>query len=139
MEPADVIKVFDGDTIDVYTNGGLMIMDYFSIDALVLEIPADGSEPFVIEALERNRDIVEGQQVKLEQNLTELDENGRHLRYVYVGELMMNALLLYEGLARVYTLSQGLKYSDIIHLVEQQAIMNRQSGWIREWSSGRRR
>ena len=128
MEPADVIKVFDGDTIDVYPKGGLMIMDYFSIDALVLEIPADGSEPFVIEPLERNRDIVAGQQVWLEQDLIELDENGRHLRYVYVGELMMNALLLYEGLARVYTPSQGLKYSDIIHLVEQQAIMDRQSG-----------
>lgn len=140
MESAEVTKVFDGDTIEVYTNGGLMIVGYLGIDAPALEVPADRSEPFAIEALERNRDIVEGQQVWLEQDLIEQDENGRHLRYVYVGELMVNALLLYEGLARADTFSLALKYSDIIRLVEQQAMKDRQGGWRREWSSvgGRR-
>ncbi len=139
METADVIKIFDDDTIEVSTNNGLMIVGYLGIDAPVLEISADGSEPFDIEALERNRDIVEGQQVWLEQDLIEQGKNGRHLRYVYVGQLMANALFLYEGLVRVDTSSKGLNYSDIIHLVDQQAIMDPQSGWLREWSSGRRR
>ena len=140
METAEVIKVFDGDTIEVYTNGDLMIVGYLGIDAPTLEFPADGSEPFAIEALERNRDIVEGQQVWLERDMIKQDESGRHLRYVYVGELMVNALLLYEGLARADTSSLALKHADIIRLVEQQAITDRRGAWLRDWSSasGRR-
>lgn len=140
METAEVIKAFDGDTIEVYTNGDLMIVSYLGIDAPTLEVPADDSEPFAVEALERNRDVVEGQQVWLERDMIEQDEGGRHLRYVYVGELMVNALLLYEGLARADEFSLALKHADIIRLVEQQAITDHRGAWLRDWSSasGRR-
>lgn len=136
---ADVTKVLDGDTIEVFVDGELMTVGYIGIDAPELESPVDGPEPFAVEALERNREMVEGKQVLLERDLFEQDRSGRHLRYVYVGDLMVNALMLHEGLAKADTSSQALKYSEIIHLVEQQAMIAREGGWRREWPNISRR
>lgn len=131
--PADVTKVFNGDTIEVFLDGELMIVGYLGVNAPDLESPVFGPEPFAVEALERNREIVEGKTVLLEGDLVEIDRLDRHLRYVYVGELMVNALLLHEGLAKADTSSFALKYSDIIHKVEQQAIIERKGGWRKTW------
>lgn len=136
---ADVIKVIDGDTIEVFIDGELMTVGYIGIDAPELERPVYGEEPFAVEALERNREIVEGKVVSLERDLTDVDERGRHLRYVYVGDLMVNALLLHEGLAKADASSRGLKYSEVIHLVEQQAMIERRGAWLRVWPNIARR
>ena len=136
---ADVIKVIDGDTIEVFVDGELMTVGYVGIDAPELERALDGAEPFAVEALERNREIVEGKIVSLERDLVDVDERGRHLRYVYVGDLMVNALLLHEGLAKVDTSSRGLKYSEIIHLMEQQAMIEREGAWRSVWPNLARR
>lgn len=136
---ADVTKVIDGDTIEVFVDGALMTVGYIGIEAPVLKTPVDGPEPFAVEALERNRDIVEGKVVMLERDLIDADRRGRRLRYVYVGDLMVNALLLHEGLARSDISSKGLKYAEVMYLVEQQAMLERQGGWRLTWPSISRR
>ncbi|MDA0769727.1 MAG: thermonuclease family protein [Chloroflexi bacterium] len=126
-------KVIDGDTIEVFVDGKLMTVGYIGIDAPDLKRPVSGAEPFAVEALERNREIVEGRRVLLEQDVLEVDRMGRHLRYVFVGDLMVNALLLHEGLAKSDSSSRGLKYAEIIHMIEQEAMIERLGGWRREW------
>lgn len=48
---------------------------------------------------------------------------------------MVNALLLHEGLARSDISSKGLKYAEVMYLVEQQAMLERRGGWHLTWPS----
>jgi micrococcal nuclease len=56
-------------------------------------------EAYGMEALLANREMVEGKMVRLERDISETDKYGRLLRYVFLGEVFVNAELVKEGLA----------------------------------------
>ncbi len=60
-------------------------------------------ECYGAEATARNRQLVEGMIVELEKDVSETDQFGRLLRYVYVNGVMVNELLVLEGYAQVAT------------------------------------
>ena len=107
--------------IDVTIAGELFRVKYILVDAPELDLPGVGSEPFGAEALEFNRRLVEGQTVTLEKDVSETDSAGRLLRYVYLGDLMVNEELLREGLARVELTPPDLKYGARLQEVERNA------------------
>ncbi|MFC1967150.1 thermonuclease family protein [Chloroflexota bacterium] len=92
-ETAKVTRVIDGDTI-VISSG--QKVRYIGIDAP--EVRPE-PEPHGMEAWNINRDLVEGKEVRLERDVSDTDEYGRLLRYVYVGELMVNGEMVRRGLA----------------------------------------
>ena len=47
-------------------------------------------------ATERNRELVEGELVRLESDTTDRDAHGRLLRYVYVDKTFVNAVFIVE-------------------------------------------
>ena len=63
--------------------------------------PTRGVEPYGKAASERNRQLAEGKTVLLEKDVSETDRFDRLLRYIYVVDVMVNALA--EGYARVST------------------------------------
>ncbi|GAF76144.1 unnamed protein product, partial [marine sediment metagenome] len=77
--------MIDGDTIIIE---GDYRVRYIGIDApeIYPELEACG-----MEALEVNRALVEGREVRLEQDVSETDKYGRLLRYVYVDDIFVNA------------------------------------------------
>jgi len=90
---AEVVRVISGDTIEVEIEGERLIVGYIGVDAPVVDHSILGTEPFGKEAFERNKEAVEGMTVLLETDLFETDNRGRALRYVFVGDLMVNALI----------------------------------------------
>ena len=130
---AEVIRVVDGDTIEVEVEGETMIVGYIGIEAPEVNHRMLGTEPFGEEALARNREIVEGKTVLLEKDIFESDREGRHLRYVYIGDLMVNALLLYEGLVQTDDSARALKYGEVIYELQNRAILQRRGGWKNTW------
>lgn len=121
LQEAQVINVVDGDTIDVLIEGVEYRVRYILVDTPETKDPGEPVQPFGPEAYEANRQLVEGRTVRLEKDVSETDRYGRLLRYVYVGELMVNEELLRLGLARVATFPPDVKYVDRFLAVQQEA------------------
>jgi micrococcal nuclease len=104
-EVARVTRVFDGNTIEVEL-GTLIIVRYIGINA-----PQIG-DPCGSEALMANAALVDGQTVTMVKDeggeaRSEVDRFGRLLRYVYVGDTLVNAQLIVEGYAQAMEYPPG--------------------------------
>lgn len=131
LQEAQVIYVVDGDTIDVLVNGTEHRVRYILVDTPETKHPEKPVEPFGPEASEANRQLVEGKTVFLEKDVSETDQYGRLLRYVYVGDLMVNEELLRRGMAQVATFPPDVKYVDRFLEVQRQA----QAAGVGMWGS----
>lgn len=123
---ARVIDIVDGDTIKVTIDGREYTIRYIGMDT-----PERG-DPFYEEATRANTDLVAGQDLWLEKDVSETDRYGRLLRYVYVGDLMVNAELVRRGYARVATFPPDVAHAEMFRQLEQQA---REEG-AGLWASG---
>jgi endonuclease YncB( thermonuclease family) len=112
---ARVIQVIDGDTIEVEVGGKRYRVRYIGVDT-----PEQG-DPYFEEATEANRRLVEGQTIRLERDVSEIDRFGRLLRYVYVGNIFVNAELVKQGYARVATFPPDVKYQGLFLRLEREA------------------
>lgn len=107
-----VVRVIDGDTIDI--EGGLRVR-YIGIDT------PERDEALYSEATEANRRMVECKKVRLEQDISETDRYGRLLRYIWVGDRMVNAELVRLGMAEATSYPPDIKYQDYFEQLEREA------------------
>jgi len=106
-EHARVIRVIDGDTIEVLMEDGRTEkVRYIGVDT-----PERG-RPFYHEATDFNRKLVGGREVVLVRDVSERDRYGRLLRYVYVGDVFVNAELVREGYAMPLTIPPDVSKAD---------------------------
>jgi micrococcal nuclease len=92
-ETATVTWVIDGDTIDVRLNGETVRVRYIGINT------PEQDEVCYQEATDANAALVRGQTVTLVKDVSNTDKYGRLLRYVYVGDVFVNAELVARGYA----------------------------------------
>lgn len=118
---AEVARVIDGDTIEVDIGGSLYKVRYIGIDTPETVHPQKPVECFGREASEKNRELVEGKTVRLEKDVSETDKYGRLLRYVWVGDTMVNAELVRLGYAQVVTYPPDVKYQDLFLQLQREA------------------
>ena len=121
LVPAQVVDVVDGDTIKVSIGGNIYTVRYIGIDCPETHHPQRGLEWLGPEAAEQNRHLVEGKTVSLEKDISETDKYGRLLRYVWLGDLMVNAELVRLGFAQVATYPPDVKYQELFLRLEQEA------------------
>jgi micrococcal nuclease len=107
--------VIDGVTISVRLGGRDEIVRY-----LGLAPPNPGSESGDL-ATFVNRSWVEKVQVLLERDVTDVDSEGRLLRYVWVEDAMVNAALLGYGLARHRPRPPDVRYAEAFDRIESEA------------------
>jgi len=122
-----VIKVLDGDTIEVEINGVPTRVRYIGIDAPEVSSPA---EPFGKEASDFNRSMVEGKTVRLEKDISEVDKYDRLLRYVYTGDVFVNAELVRVGLATAWAYPPDTKYQQILEGAQAEAKSAKRGIWV---------
>ncbi|WP_420630217.1 thermonuclease family protein [Candidatus Leptofilum sp.] len=92
-ETAVVTEVIDGDTINVLLDGRTYRVRYIGIDT------PERDEACFGDATAANAAYVEGQTVRLVTDVSNTDRFDRLLRYVYVGEVLVNAELVAGGWA----------------------------------------
>ena len=124
-ETAKVTQVIDGDTIIV---AGNYRVRYIGIDTP--EVYPEVEE-YGIEAWEANRRLVEGKEVRLERDATETDKYDRLLRYVYVGDVFVNAELVRQGLAEAKSYPPDTKYQDYLEKLEAEARLAGRGMWAK--------
>lgn len=110
--------VIDGDTILLESGESVR---YLGIDAPETNHPRRGLECHGAEATERNRELVEGKSVRLESDTTNRDAYRRLLRYVYVGNTFVNAVLVEEGFAYSSYYPPDTKYYQSLLALELEA------------------
>ncbi|MBA7633403.1 hypothetical protein ES703_40969 [subsurface metagenome] len=123
-ETAYVIRVIDGDTIEIDLNGKVYKVRYIGINS------PEYNQPFGDEATQANSSLVSGKTVILEKDVSETDKYGRLLRYVYVGNLFVNAHLVKYGWAQASTYPPDVKYSDLFVSLEREARENNLGCWF---------
>lgn len=113
---AEVTFVTDGDTVNVRLDGQEYRLRYIGVDA------PERDEPFYDEAAEFNRDLVEGQMVILVQDVSETDQYGRLLRYVYLEDgTFVNGELIANGMARLVTFPPDVAQTEYLRDLQEQA------------------
>lgn len=118
-----VVKIVDGDTIDVSINGEIYRVRYIGMDT-----PERGELGYA-EATAVNAELVGGKTVRLEKDVSETDKYGRLLRYVYVGDLFVNAELLRRGYAQVMTIPPDVAHADEFLELQREAREARRGLW----------
>lgn len=126
---ANVVRVIDGDTIQVEIAGQPFTVRYIGIDTPETKHPTKGVQPWGPEASERNRQLVESKTVSLERDVSDTDRFGRLLRYVYVDDAMVNEVLVREGYARVSTFPPDIRYVARFITLEREAIVAGRGLW----------
>ena len=137
LTQALVIRVVDGDTIDVLIDGEKFRIRYIGIDTPETVDPRRPVGCFGVEASKQNHDLVDGMTVGLETDVSETGRFGRLLRYVWVGDEMVNAALVSEGYATASAYPPDVAYSDLFDDLQRQAREERLGLW--ETSARRQR
>ena len=123
---ATVVSVVDGDTIKI--EGG-EIVRYIGVDTPETVDPRRPIECFGKEASGKNKELVQGKVVELEKDVSERDRYGRLLRYIWIGDTMVNEVLVREGFARVATFPPDVKYVERFLAAEQAAREENKGLW----------
>ena len=115
-ETATVLRVVDGDTIQVDRGQGRERVRYIGIDTPESVRPGHPVEWMGVEAAAANEALVAGREVVLERDVSETDRFGRLLRYVWIadgaGWTLVNEALVADGYAQVTTYPPDVKYAD---------------------------
>ncbi len=127
--PAKVVRVIDGDTIEVAIRGSLYKVRYIGIDTPETVHPQNPVEYFGKEATRKNRELVEGKIVRLEKDVSETDKYGRLLRYVWVDDIFVNDYLVRQGYAYAYTYPPDVKYAEQFVQAQKEARENNRGLW----------
>ncbi|MCE5328737.1 thermonuclease family protein [bacterium] len=115
-----VVYVVDGDTIELKSGKRLRLIG--------INTP-EKDMYFYEEAKEFMEILVLNKQVKLEKDVTNKDQYGRFLRYVYCPEYFVNLEMVRCGFANSYTYPPDIKYTDKFLEAERSARENGAGLW----------
>jgi len=126
-EKSTVKKVIDGDTIEL-TNGSRV--RYIGIDTPEITSSENPDECYSLEATNKNKELVEGKKIKLEKDVSETDQYGRLLRYVYLEDgTFVNLELAKTGFAVSDTFPPDVKHQQEFQEAEREARQNGLGLW----------
>ncbi len=115
---ATVVRVVDGDTLDVRIDGRTERVRLIGVDTPEVYGQA---EAYGAEASAFTKRRLDGREVRLELDVEERDKYGRLLAYVWVGDELFNATLLREGYAQLMTVPPNVKYVDQFVALQREA------------------
>lgn len=107
----EVLRVIDGDTIQIEYNGAKERVRLIGIDTPESVHPDEtkNNENGKL-ASEYTKSLLEGKKISLEFDAGERDKYGRLLAYVYLDGEMINKKLLADGYAQLETVPPNVKY-----------------------------
>jgi len=121
-----VVSVVDGDTIKI--EGGEVVR-YIGINTPETVAPKKPIECFGKEASEKNKELVQGKTVELVRDVSNRDRYGRLLRYVWIGDEMINEVLVREGYAQVSTYPPDVAEVERFLNAQRSAVNEKKGIW----------
>ena len=126
-----IIEVIDGDTVRLSSG---QLLRYIGLDTPEIRIKENGKflympQPFSIEAKSYNEKLVEGKLARIEFDVEKKDHYGRLLGYCFIDDIFINAKLIEEGYAVLYSRPPNVKYTDLFVNLQKQARRNNKRLW----------
>jgi micrococcal nuclease len=118
---ARVLRVVDGDTIEVSIAGDEEDVRYIGIDTPETVKPGVPVECYGHRASAANQRLVEGRTVRLVFDRERRDIYGRLLAYVYAGKRFVNAALVRDGYARTLTIAPNTAHAGLFARLAERA------------------
>lgn len=128
----DVVKVVDGDTIDVSIAGKTERLRLIGIDTPETVDPRKPVQCFGVAASNKAKELLEGKKVTLEADpgQGERDKYSRLLRYVFLPDgQSFNKLMISEGYAYEYTYETPYKYQAEYKQAQKDAEASKKGLW----------
>jgi len=135
----DVVKVVDGDTLDVRINGTVERLRLIGINTPETVDPRKPVECFGIEASNKAKTVLAGKKVSLEADSSqdERDKYGRLLRYVFLEDgTNFNLMMVRDGFAYEYTYETPYKYQKEFKSAQKDAQTQKLGLWGNLCNSG---
>ncbi len=129
-----VKRVVDGDTIELSSGEKVR---YIGVNTPESVDPRTPVQCFGKEASQRNKDLVEGKEVRLVADVGDKDRYGRLLRYVYVGDTFINLELVREGYAQVDTVPPNIAHKEDFVVAQKEARENQKGLWSSSACNGK--
>jgi len=104
--------VVDGDTVELRNGERVRLIG--------INTPEMG-QPYSAEAKNKLKELIEGKEVVLEKDITDRDQYGRLLRYIWLEDVLINLEMVRLGYANSYTYPPDVKYQDQIIAAEREA------------------
>lgn len=114
-DSARVVRIIDGDTIDVNLDGTEYRVRYIGVNT------PERDEVCYADASRANRELVSGKTVTLVKDVSDTDQYGRLLRYIYVDNVFVNEKLIRDGWGEVVRYQPDTEYYDHFWSLEQEA------------------
>jgi len=127
-----VVKVIDGDTIDININNQTKRVRIIGINTPEVVDPRKEVECFGKEASEKAKSILIGKKVRLEEDPTQgnTDKYGRLLRYIFLEDgTDFGLLMIKEGYAYEYTYRIPYKYQEQYKQAQKEAAESKRGLW----------
>lgn len=115
-----VTRVVDGDTV--------VLEDGRHVRYIGMDTP-EKERPYYGEAKRENERLVKGKKVRLEYDVEKTDRYGRTLAYVYAGDIFVNAELVKNGYAMIYTFPPNVKYAKTFLALQEEARKQKRGLW----------
>lgn len=133
-EKAYVTKVVDGDTIKVEMGGKELTVRILGVDTPETVDPRKSVQCFGKEASNETKSLLEGKEVFLQKDFTEMDKYGRLLRFVFLplpdGQtLFVDDYLIREGYALVLTIPPDVKFAQQFLEAQREAREAKKGLW----------
>lgn len=140
FQKAEVLRVIDGDTIEIDIDGVKEVVRLIGVDSPESVHPDKNPEPFGKESSDFTKENLEGINVYLEKDLEDRDKYDRLLRYVWIdmpesfnlneiNEKLFNVKLLKEGYAKTLIIKPNVIYENIFKEIEEKAKLNQKGMW----------
>lgn len=127
-----VVKVIDGDTLDVAIDGKTERLRLIGIDTPETVDPRKTVQCFGKEASDKAKELLQNSSVRLEEDTSQdsRDKYGRLLRYVYLEDgTNYNKYMIAEGYAHEYTYQVPYVYQAEFKAAEKSARENNRGLW----------
>lgn len=128
----EVVKVTDGDTLQVDIDGQIETVRLIGVDTPEVVDPRQPVQCFGVEASNKAKELLENKKVRLEFDETQGDRDRyqRLLRYVFLEDgRNFNKLMIEQGFAHEYTFSTPYKYRDEFIEAQNFARTNKLGLW----------
>ncbi len=128
----DVVRVVDGDTLQVNIEGELVTVRLIGVDTPEIVDPRRPVQCFGQEASNKAKELLENSKIKLEPDETQgdTDRYQRLLRYVFLEDgTHFNKLMIEQGFAHEYTYNVPYRHRDEFVEAENYAKTNKLGLW----------
>ena len=116
----------DGDTIELTDKRRVR---YIGINTPEINFGKGNPQCFATDAARINKELVAGQDIEMEKDVSQTDKYGRLLRFVYADDVLINDFLLRQGYARLEQVPPDTRLSQQFKEAVSEAKENKRGLW----------